>query len=102
MELVPILSLIVLVATIGTFILAVWAYIMFKVRERKGASSSGSETKSIEAEVVAPAEVVTREEGASSGSEHRVYRPEQKMMKYTSEGYVPISSPKSGESNKWR
>lgn len=35
MELVPILSTIILVGTIATFILAVFAYILYKARERK-------------------------------------------------------------------
>ena len=35
MELIPILSTIILVATISTFILAVGAYILFKVHERQ-------------------------------------------------------------------
>lgn len=36
MELVPILSTIILVGTIATFILAVFAYILYKIRERQG------------------------------------------------------------------
>ena len=35
MELIPILSTIILVATISTFILAVGAYILYKVQEKK-------------------------------------------------------------------
>ncbi len=35
MELIPILSTIILVATISTFILAVGAYILYKIREGK-------------------------------------------------------------------
>lgn len=35
MELVPILSTIILVGTIATFLLAVCAYILYKIRERK-------------------------------------------------------------------
>ena len=35
MELIPILSTIILVATISTFILAVGAYVLYKIRERK-------------------------------------------------------------------
>jgi hypothetical protein len=40
MELVPILSTIILVGTIATFILAVFAYILYKVRERKSRERS--------------------------------------------------------------
>ncbi|MBU0561519.1 MAG: hypothetical protein KJ799_17700 [Bacteroidetes bacterium] len=52
MELIPILSLIILVATISTFILAVGAYILYKIREKNVASSS--QPSSIPAELVAP------------------------------------------------
>jgi heme/copper-type cytochrome/quinol oxidase subunit 2 len=40
MELVPILSTIILVGTIATFILAVAAYILYKVRERRAHEDS--------------------------------------------------------------
>ena len=39
MELVPILSTIILVGTIATFILAVAAYILYKIRERRARES---------------------------------------------------------------
>ena len=102
MELVPILSLIVLVATIGTFVLAVCAYVMFKIRERKGATFSTDRSGAIEADVLSPGEILEDGEDASGEPDQRVYRPEQKMMKYTADGYVPISHPKPGESKKWR
>ena len=40
MELVPILSTIILVGTIATFILAVAAYILYKIRERRARDES--------------------------------------------------------------
>lgn len=43
MELVPILSTIILVGTIATFILAVFAYILYKVRERKSRQRSAEQ-----------------------------------------------------------
>ncbi len=55
MELIPILSLIVLVATISTFILAVGAYILYKIRERKGVSEKAAQPAAVPAELVAPA-----------------------------------------------
>ncbi len=54
MELIPVFSLIVLVATIGTFILAVGAYIMFKVRESRGAHVRQRVSTSYEADVFTP------------------------------------------------
>jgi len=53
MELIPILSLIILVATISTFILAVGAYILYKIRERKG-KVTAPQPAAIPAELVAP------------------------------------------------
>ena len=58
MELIPILSLIILVATISTFILAVGAYILYKVRERKGKKGVEEQPEAIEAELVTPTRVV--------------------------------------------
>jgi len=60
MELIPILSLIILVATISTFILAVGAYILYKVRERKGNQSVAEQPSSIQAELVTPERVVSQ------------------------------------------
>ncbi len=48
MELVPILSTIILVGTIATFILAVFAYILYKVRERR-TRESGTKREYVEA-----------------------------------------------------
>lgn len=54
MELIPILSLIILVATVSTFILAVGAYVLYKIRERKGVEAA-AQPSSIPAELIAPA-----------------------------------------------
>jgi hypothetical protein len=54
MELIPVFSLIVLVATIGTFILAVGAYIMFRVRESRNTPGQKRTSPSYEADVFAP------------------------------------------------
>lgn len=58
MELIPILSLIILVATISTFILAVGAYILYKARERKGVGAQAPQPAAIPAEYVTPAPLV--------------------------------------------
>lgn len=55
MELIPILSLIILVATISTFILAVGAYILYKVRERKGITAQAPQPSAIPGELITPA-----------------------------------------------
>jgi hypothetical protein len=61
MELIPILSTIILIATISTFILAIGAYILYKVRERKGLASAPPPPSTIEAEVIAPLKQHERE-----------------------------------------
>jgi hypothetical protein len=45
MELVPILSTIILVGTVATFILAVFAYILYKVRERRTRNAAGRQSQ---------------------------------------------------------
>lgn len=70
MELIPILSLIILVATISTFILAVGAYVLYKIRERKGKNVIAERPDTIEAELVTPTKVVAETRttrGATTG-----------------------------------
>ena len=57
MELIPILSTIILVATISTFVLAVGAYILYKVQEGKADRivKKGIETE--QAEVIEPTDI---------------------------------------------
>ena len=56
MELIPILSTIILVATICTFILAIGAYILYKIRERRGEQLPQTPPSSVRAELVTPSE----------------------------------------------
>ena len=63
MELVPILSTIILVATICTFILAIGAYILYKVREGRQQQTYTAKPDSVKAELVTPAGAqLTRQE----------------------------------------
>ena len=55
MELIPILSTIILVATISTFILAIGAYVLYKVREAKGQTVAAPPPKEVQAELITPA-----------------------------------------------
>ncbi len=90
MELIPILSTIILVATICTFILAIGAYILYKIRERRGEQTQYSPPSTVQAELVAPEESAhpvepyhvkssegrdTYQERRSSGSEKADYYP---------------------------
>lgn len=56
MELIPILSTIILVATISTFLLAIGAYILYKIRENKGEQFQTAPPSQIKAELVTPDE----------------------------------------------
>lgn len=71
MELIPILSLIILVATISTFILAVGAYILYKIRERKGVTAQAPQPAAVPAELIAPAPLM---------AEQRVVTPERRTF----------------------
>ena len=56
MELIPILSTIILVATISTFILAIGAYILYKVREARGTvQTSAPKPAEVRGELLTPA-----------------------------------------------
>jgi len=87
MELIPILSLIILVATISTFILAVGAYILYKIRERKGKQGTAQTPESIQAELVTPTRVVaeTRSTRRTSTGEPIYTRSSAGEPIYTSE-----------------
>ena len=54
MELIPILATIILMATISTFFLAIGAYVLYKIREKKGAQVEKLEPQTIKAELVTP------------------------------------------------
>ena len=54
MELIPILSLIILVATISTFVLSIGAYVLYKIREKKGQAKEAPKPETIPAELVTP------------------------------------------------
>ena len=58
MELIPILSTIILVATISTFLLSIGAYILYKIREKKTVNTVSSRPKTVQAELIVPADVI--------------------------------------------
>ena len=65
MELIPILSTIILVATICTFILAIGAYILYKVREGKPQYTYQTKPSTVQAELVVPSETVFTKEAST-------------------------------------
>ena len=54
MELIPILATIILMATISTFILAIGAYILYKVREKQGQQVEAPQPATLQAELLTP------------------------------------------------
>jgi hypothetical protein len=94
MELIPILSTIILVATISTFILAVGAYILYKIREGKVRVSPERKPEYLEAEYFVPREK----------KEHKVFIEEviepKPKANINVEGFEPVKpvSEKQSES----
>jgi hypothetical protein len=85
MELIPILSTIILVATISTFLLAIGAYILYKIRERKGEQVPYPKPSTVRAELVTPEETEYRRE------EYK--RPEEMRVPYNQQYKKPPSGP---------
>lgn len=54
MELIPVFAFIVLVATIATFIFSLAAYILYKIREKRGRFTETAPHQAFKAELVAP------------------------------------------------
>lgn len=54
MELIPILATIILMATISTFFLAIGAYVLYKIRERRGSKPAVEIQQNIQAELITP------------------------------------------------
>lgn len=90
MELIPILSFIILVATVSTFILAVGAYILYKVRERKGRVGKAAEPAAIPAELISPAQLASEKAAATQTGMRRTLFEDQ-PSRYT--GYEQERQP---------
>jgi hypothetical protein len=128
MELIPVLSTIVLIATIMTFLLAIGAYILYKVRERRGVVATPPQPAWVTAELVTPVEAtqprmrtqryatqpVFLETKPSTSQEKTKSQPkpyaeteagdktEARFMKYSSEGYVTPKEDKNSGALKWK
>lgn len=68
MELIPILATIILMATISTFFLAIGAYVLFKIRERRGVLAKLEAPSTVQAELVTPEAV---QEQVQAQEQHR-------------------------------
>jgi flagellar basal body-associated protein FliL len=88
MELIPILSTIILVATISTFILAVGAYILYKVQEKKADQYARKEAEQEQAELLEPADfggrkLILEEPKQKQAFEQHHYHPVETAVKET-------------------
>ena len=98
MAIIPILAFIILVATISTFIFAIGAYIMFKMREMRGKSGGKKEEPHLEVEVVGADGVATNNGvSADAANTHQngnvdvvtaPRRTREKFRRYTIDGYT--------------
>ena len=123
MELIPILSTIILVATISTFILAVGAYVLYKVQEKRADRFARREVETERAELLEPADFGGRElvfqkpvekpafvnshssdRGFQEKERTRIKRKpaEPKFLKFTSEGYVNTNEDQTAGVVSWR
>ena len=120
MELIPVLSTIILIATISTFLLAIGAYVLYKVRETKGQKSVVASPSVINAELLTPAEasgqIYRQGQGYAPQSVYVEPRPapaftqkqtvqpkETRFMKYTAQGYIdPVQDEKYSGLLKWK
>jgi hypothetical protein len=112
MELVPILSTIILVGTIATFILAVAAYILYKIRERRAREESRPAmyaqpephvlvAPQVAASLQAPSEAAlyapSRTQVIVNPNLQQQQQPAQRSQnslfwEYTDEGFVPVNT----------
>ena len=103
MELIPVFSLIVLVATFGTFVMAIGAYVMFRYRERRGRTSGPQVAPAYEADVIAPEPVdIPQPAPPSRANVRRAYSPDDTLAQYTPDGYVPVKEKTAEERRQWR
>ncbi len=132
MELIPILSTIILVATISTFILAVGAYILYKIQEGEADRKVKKGVETEQAELVEPSEIggkklvldKTLTEESLAPQHYRTVQPvtdaygrtgkkttrsgfkrrpaEPKFMKFTSQGYVTTKEDQNAGTIRWR
>jgi hypothetical protein len=84
-ELIPILSTIILVATISTFILAIGAYILYKIREAKGQQSIVLPASTVRAEVLSPVKAPVKQQTVER--ERIIPEPLEAETRYTGAGY---------------
>ncbi len=101
MEWIPVFSLIVLVATIGTFIMSVSAYVMFKIKESRKRVHSTRRSARVDAEVVAPAEP-SAARGVPTGNAGTARPAGDRLVQYKPSGYNSNTQRTGEEPVAWR
>ncbi len=103
MELIPVFSLIVLVATIGTFILAIGAYVMFRVREYRYRGTPAQPSPTYDADVFAPQVVdPPAAESTPDGFVRRESLRDPRVMRFQRDPVDPDTTTPPGERRTWR
>lgn len=85
MELIPILSTIILVATICTFLLAIGAYILYKVREAKGEQTYTPREAEVRGELITPVSAPQQERVPVFGERSYGYASQRQPIFVTQE-----------------
>ncbi|HSL87858.1 MAG TPA: hypothetical protein VK870_01005 [Ignavibacteriaceae bacterium] len=97
MELIPILSTIILVATISTFLLSIGAYILYKIRERKSVNTVSSRPKTVQAELIVPADVLPGRSSTLQQSKSPQYQSPFTVQKPAQQSTVNKPEPEFSE-----
>ncbi len=80
MELIPILSTIILVATISTFLLAIGAYILYKAREARGQQVYIPRPSEVRGELITPSATPQQEQFPAYAEETYGYAQRQPIF----------------------
>lgn len=102
MELIPILSTIILVATISTFLLAIGAYVLYKVRERKGQRVAAVQPSAVKAEIVTPGEAPAVQQEQVRVAAHQGYFEQEPVRVQRQPVFAQQYKPVAQAAPKWQ
>ncbi len=114
MEIIPILTVTILAVTILTLILSIFAYIFYKLRERRNgnhrAFNNGGQKVALQKEVLVIPQRAEKEPAMASAPKAPVFAPvvtapegeEPLFWRYTPNGYVPVTKREKVGELKWR
>ncbi len=102
MELIPVFSLIVLVATVATFILAIGAYVMFRIRESSGGGRRLAIPESYEADVFAPQPVDPPPQAITAHGNGRRESLKDPRVQLPSETFPAGDAPAADDRRRWQ